>query len=118
MKIGIVGSRSRNTENDKKLIQLCLLDLDLTELVSGGCKKGADKFAEDIAKEQKVPIKIFKPKKSDGNYFDAVKEYYARNKLIAEYCDILIAVVSSNRKGGTENTIKYAEKLNKKIILI
>jgi hypothetical protein len=32
--------------------------------------------------------------------------------------DYFLACVSHDRKGGTENTLKYAEKENKKIILI
>jgi len=119
MKVGIVGSRKRNTNNDKELIKAFLKTTDVTELVSGGCKVGADKFAEELALELNLSIKIFLPDlQKNKNYFENVKKYYERNKQIAEYCNILIALVSSDRKGGTENTIKYAKQLNKKIILL
>jgi len=39
----------------------------------------------------------------------------ARNTLIANNCDILIACVSPDRTGGTEDTIKKTK--NKKIFL-
>lgn len=58
--IGIVGSRRRATAND--MVKLCAtLDRYLREnqvekyrLVSGGCPKGADSFAESIAKTRKL----------------------------------------------------------------
>jgi len=40
-------------------------------------------------------------------YIERVGAYFARNKEIAEYCDMLVAVVASDRTGGTENTIQY-----------
>lgn len=119
MKIGIVGSRKRNTIQDKQLIEQYLKNVTISEIVSGGCKQGADKFAEEISVEQNIPIKLFLPElKNVKYYYEATEKYYKRNKQIAEYCDILIALVSKDRKGGTENTIKYAKQLNKKIILL
>ncbi len=46
------------------------------------------------------------------------KAYYARNKKIAENVDVLYAFVAPDRKGGTENTIGYAEKLGKEIHIV
>lgn len=51
MKIGIVGSRKRNTIQDKQLIEQYLKNVTISEIVSGGCKQGADKFAEEISVE-------------------------------------------------------------------
>jgi predicted Rossmann fold nucleotide-binding protein DprA/Smf involved in DNA uptake len=51
-------------------------------------------------------------------YLDTVKEYYRRNKLIAEESDILIALVAKDRKGGTEHTIKEMLKLNKQVVIL
>lgn len=56
------------------------------------------------------------PQKGSPRY-EFTRAYYARNKKIAEYCDVLIAFVDASRKGGTENTIGYAEKTGKKIII-
>jgi len=42
---------------------------------------------------------------------------YARNTTIAEDSDIIVAVVSFDRTGGTEDTIKKAIKLGKRIFL-
>jgi len=119
MKLGIIGSRSRNTLNDKKLLMEKIKELNPSILISGGCKKGADKFAEELSVETNIPITVFLPNiEKNMKYFETVKEYYKRNKKIANESDIILACVSSNRKGGTENTIKYAKKLGKKIIMI
>ena len=58
MIIGIVGSRRRNSQEDKKLIEEKLINLlesfkDVT-ICSGGCKKGGDRFAEELADKYKL----------------------------------------------------------------
>ncbi len=76
------------------------------QIVSGGCSKGGDRFAELIAKKFIIPIKLYKPdwkrdKKSAG---------IIRDIGIAKASDILIACVSGDRKGGTEDCIKRFRK--------
>jgi hypothetical protein len=113
MKLGVVGSRRRNSQKDKNLIRNAILTLKPDELVSGGCYAGADKFAEEISIELNIPIKIFYPKIKNGmQKFEMTKEYYARNKEIAEYSDVLLAVVAKDRTGGTEHTIRCFIKKN------
>ncbi len=126
LKLGIVGSRRRNNLKDKlKLKQFIVKLKDLIpnlSFVSGGCPLGADRFAEELAEDFNIPIKIFYPDKSKlpenpEKYHFAIINY-ARNTLIAEECDILVALVAEDRQGGTEDTIKKAKKLNKKVILL
>ena len=50
--------------------------------------------------------------------WEYTEAYYARNKKIAEECDVLVAFVDSSRKGGTENTIKYASDFGKKVLIM
>lgn len=110
MKLGIVGSRQRNSLEDKKIIKERILELKPSMLISGGCAVGADKFAEDFAEELGIPITIFYPKLIRDKTYpqqDIVKAMYARNKQIALESDYLIALVAPDRKGGTENTIHY-----------
>jgi len=114
--IGIIGSRRRDTNQDYDLCikTFCGLYQPGDEIVSGGCPKGGDSFAEIIAKKAQIPIKIYyaqwnKLGKGAG---------FARNTNIAEDCDILIALVAADRTGGAEDTIKKATKLGKTIILI
>lgn len=115
-KIGIVGSRRRDTEEDYQQCEKTFLETyeDGDELVSGGCHKGGDRFCEIIAKKYQVPIKIYyaqwdKLGKGAG---------FARNTDIARDSDVIIALVAKDRTGGTEDTIKKAEKMKKRIILL
>jgi hypothetical protein len=117
MIIGIVGSRRRNLKRDYTKTVKAFLKIYTKgdTLVSGGCKVGGDEFAERIAKFFFVPIKIYPAEwskfgKSAG---------FQRNTYIAQDADVLIAVVSEDRTGGTEDTISKYEKLGKtKLILV
>lgn len=123
--IGIVGSRRRNKPGDEvKLVDaFTKAYVPGDRIVSGGCPDGADNFAEAIAREWGISITIHYPRKETlpkgfRLRHDYTKIFYARNQLIAEDCDILIAVVAKDRTGGTEDTIKRAKKLGKKVILV
>jgi hypothetical protein len=122
-KIGIVGTRRRDAPTDlKKVNDAFLIEfLEGDEIVSGGCPKGGDRFAEVIADTYKVPITIHKPdwkKNGQGAGF-------VRNTDIAKESDVLIACVFPNpdtedRKGGTEDTIKKFKKFHPdgKVVLV
>lgn len=119
--IGIVGSRRRNTINDR-IKTIAALDqllkakvIDHYRLVSGGCPLGADSFAQTIAKDRGLTITIHYPDWKGGLGKAAG---FVRNTYIAEDCDILIAVVASDRTGGTEDTIRKVTKLGKPVILV
>ncbi len=120
--VGVVGSRNRNTPEDKQLIKDTLERQTLKgakiRLVSGGCRKGADRFAEELAKELGLPILIFYP---DVHTFCEKWEYaaacYARNIDIANWCDVLLATWDKVSK-GTKHTIDKVEKQDKPVILL
>ncbi len=122
-KIGIIGTRRRNNRSD--YIEVLEVFKQVYEygdwLVSGGCPKGGDAFAEKIAKDFGIPIVIFNARwnheyNHEAKCFDRVKtKKYAgfdRNKDIAGHSDILIACVAEDRTGGTEDTIKKFEKIH------
>lgn len=103
--IGIVGSRRRNTSEDFQKVRAtffheCYVHGD--QIVSGGCSTGADNFAELIAKQYQIPIKIYY---AEWNRLGRGAGF-ARNGLIARDADVLIACVAPDRTGGTEDTIK------------
>lgn len=116
MKYGIVGSRSRK---DKETVFSFINGLNPDDIViSGGCR-GVDSWAVAAARASGLETKEFLPALAGCRYkWELTEAYYARNKQIADACDILIAFVSTSRKGGTENTIKHAEKLGKKVVII
>ena len=116
MRIGIVGSRRRlDKENVISFVQT-LSPNDV--VVSGGCR-GVDTWAQE-ANRRGMQVMIFLPDQerldTDDSY-EIIEAYYARNKKIAENCDELHAFVAKDRRGGTENTIKWAKQLGKKVVI-
>jgi predicted Rossmann fold nucleotide-binding protein DprA/Smf involved in DNA uptake len=122
IKIGIVGSRSRNSSKDKALLK-SLLVRQLKRgkdfhLVSGGCYAGADKFAEELAVELGLGISIHKPEAEPGcTRWEYARAAYERNLIIAQECDILLAVWDGV-SGGTKDTINKAEKLGRTVVIV
>jgi len=110
-KIGIIGSRTRDTGFAFDLVKKKFLEIyeDGDQIVSGGCPKGGDRFAEVIAKNYGIPILIYYP--NWNKYHKGAG--FVRNTDIANESDHLVACVAVNREGGTEDTIKKFEKLNK-----
>lgn len=110
-KIGIIGSRTRDSGLAFDLVKNKFLSIykEGDQIVSGGCPKGGDRFAEVLAKQIGIPILIFYP---------CWKKYgkaagFIRNVSIANESDCLIACAATDRTGGTEDTITKFEKLNK-----
>jgi len=115
MRIGIVGSRDRT---DKQSVVKVVEALPKTDtIVSGGCQ-GVDTWAEETAKRLGMKTSIFKPDLKDiTSRTDMINRYYQRNKKIVENSDLIIAFPNTKRKGGTENTIKWAKKLSVRYII-
>jgi len=104
MIIGIIGSRRRNSVKDFLLIEEAFLKIykNGDSICSGGCPKGGDKFAELISKKYKISF-IEYP--ADWKKYGK-KAGFIRNGDIAKTSDLIIACVSFDRTGGTEDTIK------------
>lgn len=124
---GTIGTRRRDSEEDFQAVRNTFIGLiwhkheNLT-IVSGGCKKGAGRFAEMIIEEFKTHKIIHLPDKSklDKKLLETrpraayAKINYARNVLVArDSKDYLIACVAEDRMGGTEHTIKEWKKYQK-----
>lgn len=116
-RIGIIGSRRRAELEDRTLIMgtfLCVYRIGDT-IVSGGCPRGGDAFAEQIADFCGIPIKVHN---ADWKRYGRGAGF-KRNTYIARDSDILIACVASDRKGGTEDTIrKYIKEHPKGKLII
>jgi predicted Rossmann fold nucleotide-binding protein DprA/Smf involved in DNA uptake len=114
MKIGIVGNRSGW---DYITVKATLMELGLykSDMIISGGSDGVDTFAQMIAKEIGSEMVIFYPdpsKPSPQRYFD-------RNKEIALRCDVLVAFDrGSSSHSGTLNTINYAKKEGKTVIVV
>jgi hypothetical protein len=116
--IGIVGTRSRDTDEDFEIVEKAFLKVyqEGDVICSGRAKKGGDKFAVILSNKYKTNTLWFPPdpEKYGGNY---TKACFARNSDIALNSDILIACVSPDRGltvgKGTEDTIRKYLKFHK-----
>ena len=132
MKIAIVGSR--RYENKKKIKDFVFklkneFGTD-TIIVSGGCKTGADKYAKKYALELGLQYEEYPPFHEVHNLYCtmpssrygkeySVKNFFARNKIIAGVCDIIVGFIPDGvEANGTMNTLEYGKKFEKKTIII
>jgi len=132
VKVGIVGAR---IYENKKRIKDFIFKLkqkygDDTIIVSGGCKNGADKYAKKYALELGLQYEEYPPFHEVHNLYCtisanryskpySVKNFFARNKIIAGTSDMVVGFIPEGvESNGTMSTIGYAEKLNKKTIII
>ncbi len=134
MIIGIVGSRRRDSLKDLMTLMEELQRLHkqdkITKIITGDCKKGGDRFAREIAEAERGDVELEVKYKRDPEtneiipddidtndmygYYEFCDICYARNEEIAkEPLNYLIAIVASDRTGGTENTIKHFKRLHK-----
>lgn len=104
----IVGSRNFNC---KKLLYDTLNDYNISLIVSGGAK-GADSLAEEYAKDNNIPTKIFLLDWSKGR-----SAGIQRNHNIILASDAVIAFWDGKSK-GTEHSINLAKKYKKMLLII
>ena len=117
-KIGIIGTRKRNIITDFTNVKEKFFEIyeEGDWIVSGHCPKGGDAFAEKIAYTYGIPILLFPPKRK------VREEFFARNTLIAENSDVLLAClikpyesleeIYKRTSGGSEDTIrKFLKKM-------
>ena len=132
MKVAIIGSRRYES---KKKIKDFIFKLKGeygadTIIVSGGCKEGADRYAKKYALELGLRYEEYPPFHEVHNLYCtmpssrygkpySVRNYFARNKIIAGTSDFIVGFVPENiTANGTMNNIEYAKKLGKKNIII
>tara|TARA_R100000773_G_C4217450_1_gene115959 strand:- start:1428 stop:1844 length:417 start_codon:yes stop_codon:yes gene_type:complete len=132
IKVGIVGSRKY--ENRKKIKEFIFkLKTDKgadTIIVSGGCKTGADRYAKKYALELGLQYQEFPPFHETWNIYCpkdkqdygrpySIKNFFARNKIIAAYSDYVVAFIPRGVESkGSMSTINYAKKFGKKHLVI
>ena len=114
--IGIIGTRCRDTIHDLEIVEEVFLRFyePGDTICSGLCSKGGDRFAVILADKYNTATKWYPAQwKKYGR-----SAGFKRNLDIAKNSDILIACVSSDRTGGTEDTIKKFTKLGKHTLVL
>tara|TARA_B100002019_G_scaffold257119_1_gene240991 strand:+ start:736 stop:1140 length:405 start_codon:yes stop_codon:yes gene_type:complete len=131
-RVGIVGSREYTNRRKIKEFVFKLKEQfgDKVEIVSGGQPKGADGFAKKFALEFDMKYVEFPPRHYQYNQHCILeknhygkryypKNFFDRNKQVAEYSDYIVAFVPEGKESnGTMNTVEQAQKLNKKVIIL
>lgn len=113
IRVAIVGSRRRA---DRASIDAFVAGLPGgAVVVSGGCR-GVDTWAAEAARARGLAVIEHLPDlagiRSRG---EAVRRYHARNARVVADADMVVAFVSPDRKGGTENTIGHARRAGKPV---
>ena len=132
MKVGVVGSR--RYENKRKIKEFIFKIKNQygedTIIVSGGAKQGADKYAKKYALELGLQYEEYPPFHEVHNLYCtmpesrygkpySIKNYHARNKIIAGTSDFIVAFIEDGvQSDGTFSTLNYAKKFEKKYIII
>ena len=114
--IGIIGTRRRDSIQDYALTEQAFLKIynPGDTICSGLCPKGGDKFAAILANYSGAKTLWFP---ADWKKYGKAAGFI-RNYGIAKHSDILIACVSEDRTGGTEDTIKKYWKFGKTNLIL
>lgn len=115
MKLAVVGSRSFR---DRLTVFFFLEEYrkvfgDSLSFVSGGCPSGPDRFAEEFAHLNGIPITIFPANWNEHGRAAG----FVRNSFIVDECDEVIAFWDG-KSNGTRDTINKAKKQNKEVVIV
>lgn len=105
MKVAIVGSRTIDVDVSQYIPQ------DTTIIISGGAR-GVDQAAARYADDNGIRKKIFLPDYEKYGKWAPLK----RNQQIVDEADCVVALWDG-ASHGTKNTINYAKKQGKKVII-
>src|SRR5579859_7923340 len=125
VRIGIVGSRRRNTLYDRRIIFIIVARAiagfpgQKVVIVSGGAK-GPDAYAREAAEFYGLGYREHPVPKDPPivDRWDFQRRAFARNREIVVGSDVIFALAHPDRKGGTENTIGHAIELQKQFFLV
>lgn len=114
-RIAIIGSRRRT---DRHSVEAAVAGLAAGDIViSGGCR-GIDRWAVETAAALGLETKEHRPDlEGVRNRGEAAGRYHARNQAVVNDTDRIIAFPSPDRSGGTEDTIRRAQRAGKPVEL-
>lgn len=103
-KIAVIGNRTGWTRKEVHH-QLYLFGIGAKDTIVSGGAGGVDSFAEQFARDNGLKFVAFFPNPDKPS----PERYYARNRKIVKFSDIVIAF-NKQKTGGTVWTINYAKK--------
>jgi len=121
---GFTGSRRGMTQPQEYNLRQQLQRGDI--LLHGDCV-GADAQAHDIALDSGCLVEIYPPTdvtmraRCVGGIVHPAQDYIARNHAIVDHCGLLIATPltpEEEQRSGTWATMRYAKRINKRVILL
>ena len=113
VRVGIVGSRRRT---DREAVEACVSELAAETVVITGGARGPDQWAEEAARSRGLAVVVHKPDLEGVRAcWEAADRHHARNQKIVDDSDRIIAFVAPDRRGGTEDTIRRAERAGKPV---
>lgn len=112
MNIAIVGTRNPKITYLQFITAIADLVRNCDTIVSGGAK-GIDAYAKQLADDYHLGYVEYKPEYSKYGR----PATFIRNQQIVDTADIVIALPSKESK-GTYDTIRRAQKANKKLKVI
>ena len=113
MRIGIVGSRRRT---DRGTVEACITELTPDTVVVTGGARGPDHWAEQAARARGLGVVVHDPDLREVRArWQATRRYYARNQVIVDGSDRIIAFVAPERTGCSEDTIRRAVRAGKPV---
>ena len=114
--VAIVGSRSRT---DVEAVERVVATLASDAVVVSGGADGPDTWAEHAAQRRGLSTRIFRPNLKDARtQGQRTRRYHHRNQQIVDAVDEIFALVSDDRTGGTEDTIKRAVRKGIRVTLL
>ena len=131
MKIAIIGSRNYTNKTQIKNFMFRLkMEYKDMEIVSGGAKDGADKYAKTFALEFGLDYSEFPPQHETHNIHCVLEPYnygkpynvgyyHKRNKDLVKYSDKVVAFIKDDViTNGTKSALEYCKKINKKFVIL
>ena len=115
-RVAIVGSRRRP---DRAAVEMAVEGLAPGDVVVSGGASGPDTWAVEAAQRRGLEVVIHRPDLTGvGSRSEAAERYHRRNQQIVDDCDRVVAFVSHDRKGGTEDTIRRTKRAGKPVEVI
>ena len=106
--IAIIGARRRT---DQETVDRLVAELPIDVVIVSGGAAGPDTWAEQAALRRGLATLIFRPDLAGAeSQGQKTRRFHARNQQIVDAADEVFALVAPDRKGGTEDTIRRAQR--------